>query len=131
MKHFLMMVMVATIALGCGSSKQSDQTNFGTITTLTVDEFSKVIKKKNVRLIDVRTPKEYAEGHIAGADNIDVKAANFADQIKEVKGSVAVYCVKGVRSMKAATQLAAQGCTVYNLDGGITAWKQAGKSITH
>lgn len=67
------------------------------------------------------------EEHIAGAENIDVKADDFAEQIKGIEGTVAVYCVKGVRSLKAAKQLAAQGCTVYDLDGGLNAWKQAGE----
>jgi carboxyl-terminal processing protease len=88
-----------------------------------------MISKKNVRLIDVRTPKEYAEGHIKGAENIDVKAADFSEKTKNVKGNVAVYCARGVRSLNAANTLAAQGCTVYNLDGGLIAWKQAGKPV--
>ena len=129
MKHILMIVLVALMLGGCGAGKSSVQTANGTVTTVGVEEFAKVITKKNVRLIDVRTPKEYAEGHIKGAENIDVKAADFSEKIKNVKGKVAVYCARGVRSLNAANTLAAQGCTVYNLDGGLTAWKQAGKPV--
>ena len=78
MKHILMIVLVALMMGGCGASKSSMQTANGTVTTVGVEEFAKVILKKNVRLIDVRTPKEYAEGHIKGAENIDVKAADFS-----------------------------------------------------
>jgi len=95
-----------------------------------VEEFASTMVQKDVRLIDVRTPKEYAEGHLAGSENIDVKAADFAERIKDIKGKVAVYCRGGRRSLKAAEQLAANGCTVYNLDGGILAWQKAGKPTT-
>lgn len=92
--------------------------------------FAKVIKQKDVRLIDVRTPKEYADGHLQGAENIDVNGAGFAEKIKEIDGKVAVYCRGGRRSLTAAKQLAAQGCTVYDLKGSIMAWKQAGQPTT-
>ncbi len=124
------MAFVAILAVGCGSTQQvEEQPAQGSVTTLAVEEFAKVIAQGNVRLIDVRTPSEYAAGHLEGAENIDVKNPNFAEQSKGVKGTVAVYCAKGVRSLNAANQLAAKGCKVYNLGGGIAAWRQAGKSV--
>ena len=129
MKRILLVALVTMIAVGCCSNKQSGQETPGTVTTVGVEEFAKVISKKKVRLIDVRTPKGYADGHLKGAENIDVKAADFAEKTKDVKGRVAVYCARGVRSLNAANRLSAQGCTVYNLDGGINAWKQAGKPV--
>lgn len=123
---FLVIALLTGMLLSmCGSTQQSQQPAKGTIATLTVDEFAKVVKQKKVRLVDVRTPSEYAEEHLVGAENIDVKAADFAEKIKPLKGKVAVYCRSGKRSLAAANQLAAQGCTVYNLDGGIVAWKKA------
>ena len=126
---FLVIALLIGMLLSmCGSTQQSQQPAKGTIATLTVDEFAKVVKQKKVRLVDVRTPSEYAEEHLVGAENIDVKAADFAEKIKPLKGKVAVYCRSGKRSLAAANQLAAQGCTVYNLDGGIMAWKKAGQA---
>lgn len=123
---FLVIALLTGMLLSmCGSTQQSQQPAKGTIATLTVDEFAKVVKQKKVRLVDVRTPSEYAEEHLVGAENIDVKAADFAEKIKPLKGKVAVYCRSGKRSLAAANLLAAQGCTVYNLDGGIVAWKKA------
>jgi L-ascorbate metabolism protein UlaG (beta-lactamase superfamily)/rhodanese-related sulfurtransferase len=116
-----MMTMLAALFYGCGNKA---------IKTVGTDEFAEVTTQKDVRLIDVRTPEEYAEGHLAGAENIDVKAADFAERIKGIEGSVAVYCRGGKRSLMAAAQLAANGCTVYNLDGGILAWQKAGKPTT-
>ena len=113
----------------CESNRNAEQAPTESVTTIGVEEFAKTIGKKNVRLIDVRTPKEYAEGHIAEAENIDVKAADFSSRIQDAKGKVAVYCRSGKRSLMAAEQLAAKGCTVYNLDGGIIAWQKAGKPV--
>ena len=126
MKRMLMITMFAAIALGCGGA----QNKVSSIKTVGVDEFAKIIAQKEVRLIDVRTPKEYAEGHIMGAEMIDVKSADFVERIKDIKGTVAVYCRSGKRSLMAAEQLARQGCTVYNLDGGIIAWQKVGKPTT-
>ena len=127
MKHLLMIMMVAAMVAGCGGTQNKQSA----ITTVGVEEFASISSQKDVRLIDVRTPEEYAEGHIAGAENIDVKAPDFAERIKGVEGKVAVYCRSGKRSMMAAEQLAKQGCTVYNLDGGILAWQKAGKPTTN
>ena len=116
-----MITMFAALAAGCGNKA---------VKTVGVEEFASVMTQNDVRLIDVRTPKEYAEGHLAGAENIDVKAPDFAERIKDIKGTVAVYCRGGKRSLTAAKQFAKQGCTVYNLDGGILAWQKAGKPTT-
>ena len=120
-----MMTMFAALFCGCGNSKNNES-----VKTVNVEEFAEKMAQQNVRLIDVRTPNEYAEGHLAGAENIDVKAVDFADRIKDIKGTVAVYCRSGKRSLMAAEQLAQRGCTVYNLDGGILAWQKAGKPTT-
>ena len=120
-----MITLFAALFCGCGNTKNNES-----VKTVNVEEFAKIMAQNDVRLIDVRTPKEYAEGHLAGAENIDVKADDFAERIKDIKGTVAVYCRSGKRSLTAAEQLVNQGCTVYNLDGGILAWQKAGKPTT-
>lgn len=121
MKRIHMITLFAALFSGCGNAD---------VKTVSVNEFADVMTRSDVRLIDVRTAKEYAEGHLAGAENIDVKAANFAERIQGIHGTVAVYCRSGKRSLMAAEQLIKQGCTVYNLDGGILAWQKAGKPTT-
>ena len=73
-------------------------------------------------VIDVRTPAEYAAGHIAGARNIDVEGADFASAIAALDKGAAylVYCHSGRRSAMAAEQLAAAGFTDI-VDGGAMA----------
>ena len=125
MKRIIMITMIAAMAVGCGDAR-NEKAPTGKIETVGVEKFAELMSRKEVRLIDVRTPKEYAEGHLEGAENIDVKVSDFADRIKGIKGPVAVYCRSGKRSLTAAGLLSSNGCTVYNLDGGILAWQKAG-----
>ena len=69
--------------------------------------------------IDVRTPGEYDEGHLAGALNIDLQATDFRQQIAELPrdGSYLVYCRSGNRSAAAARIMAELGFEDV-LDGG-------------
>ena len=95
---------------------------------MNVAQFAQLLNDKNVQLLDVRTPEEYAEGHIPGAINIDVFDKDFlAEATKSLDKArpVAVYCRSGKRSAEAARQLASQGYDVSNLLGGILAWKES------
>ena len=86
----------------------------------------------SVVVIDVRTPAEFAEGHIARAQVVDVSAADFADQIATFDPSATylVYCHSGNRSGQAAAIMATLGfSSVYDLDGGIIAWQGAGAPL--
>jgi len=81
-------------------------------------------------MLDVRTPKEYAEGHIQGARLIPVQA--LAEHLAEVPKNkqVYVYCHSGKRSARASSMLAKHGFTnIENVMGGIEAWKKAGYPV--
>ncbi|MCB1270646.1 MAG: rhodanese-like domain-containing protein [Microthrixaceae bacterium] len=69
-------------------------------------------------VIDVRTPEEYAEGHVEGAELIDVQSAEFASQIADLdpEAQYVVYCRSGNRSAAAAAQMRDADLDV--LDGG-------------
>lgn len=133
MKSLLIMTIVASMALACGNVVNDNQgtQSSGKVISVSVEEFSKIIKQKDVWLIDVRTAKEYSEGHIFDADNIDVNQDDFIDKAKKnmrynpAETKVAVYCRSGKRSMKAANLLSEEGFTVYNLEGGILAWHKS------
>ena len=74
-------------------------------------EAQKLIAEKKVVVLDVRTPKEFAAGHIAGAQNISVEAADFGSRISSLDKTAAyfLYCRSGRRSAIAADQMAAAG----------------------
>lgn len=69
-------------------------------------------------IIDVRTPAEFAQGHVVGARNIDVESAGFAAEIAALpkSGTYLVYCRSGNRSAQAAATMRDAGLTV--ADGG-------------
>lgn len=80
---------------------------------------------KGARLVDVRSPGEYAMGHIEGAENVPVEQITSAAGSWDKSVPVIVYCATGARSMNAAQFLAANGFTkVYNLKAGVVAWDQ-------
>ena len=98
-----------------------------------VTGFSELLESPNVVLLDVRTAAEYAEGHIEGAVNIDQGQSDFMAKAKaalSVEKKIAVYCRSGRRSANAAGRLAAEGYQCVNLEGGIQAWKAAGKPVS-
>lgn len=89
------------------------------------EEFAATISDSNVQLVDVRTAEEFADGHIPGAVNIDVKRDDFDELAAAGLDSgrpVAVYCRSGARSKVAAKRLAGKGFTVYELDSGFMNW---------
>jgi len=84
------------------------------------------------QLIDVRTWEEYQEGHINGAVNIDINGSQFSAEAAKLDKNrpVFVYCQSGRRSARAASDLLKMGFPqVYNLDGGIQSWREAGKPV--
>lgn len=88
-------------------------------------EFAAIIADTTVQLVDVRTPAEFAAGHIPEAKNIDVRGDNFDREAKATLSKerpVAVYCRSGARSKTAARRLAAMGYRVYELNTGFMNW---------
>ncbi len=86
-----------------------------------------------VVILDVRTPQEFAGGHLPGAINVDVESADFTTKIGSLDkaATYAVYCRSGNRSNTAMQEMAKDGFTdVADLTGGITAWSSAGGTIT-
>jgi rhodanese-related sulfurtransferase len=81
-----------------------------------------------VTVIDVRTPQEFAAGHVAGATNINVEAADFGDRIATLDAGdpYVVYCRSGRRSAVAADLMKTAGFTDVADAGGLDALIAAG-----
>ncbi|MCA0329290.1 MAG: rhodanese-like domain-containing protein [Actinobacteria bacterium] len=89
-------------------------------------------QQQGVVIVDVRTPGEYAQGHVDGAINIDVEGGAFDQQIAKLdkNATYVVYCHSGRRSGLATDAMAKAGFTnVVNLQGGIADLQSAGASI--
>ncbi|MCH7535187.1 MAG: rhodanese-like domain-containing protein [Bacteroidetes bacterium] len=87
---------------------------------------------QNNQLIDVRTPEEYQAGHLKNAVNINFIDNDFEELISKLvkKKPVFIHCAAGVeggRSNQTAKLLEELGFTeIYELEGGITNWINAG-----
>ena len=68
-----MVALFSTTLLVAGCSSSS-----GTVSTVSPTEFSQVVAKPGTQVVDVRTPAEYATGHLDGAVNIDVESVRLA-----------------------------------------------------
>ena len=78
-------------------------------------------------ILDVRTPEEFEEGHIQGAQNINIKDDNFITAIQKLSPSdtLLVYCRSGRRSLYAAQVMVSFGFQkIYDLEGGFLNWKK-------
>jgi len=97
--------------------------------SIDVAEFEKLRADKKNIVLDVRTQKEFEKGHIPGAVNIDVNAADFPEKIArlEKNKTYLVHCAAGVRSAKACEKMShVDFPKLYNLEGGFKAWEAAG-----
>ena len=91
-----------------------------------------MLAENQVKVLDVRTPEEYQDGHIEGATQINFYEDNFEEQLKELPKdeSYLVYCHSGNRSGKTLAKMKQMGFEkVYNLKGGISAWKESGNEV--
>jgi rhodanese-related sulfurtransferase len=82
-------------------------------------------------VIDVRTPAEYATGHVAGAVNFDLEGGQFTTQIKALPrdANYIVYCQSGRRSALAARAMVDAGFTHVHDLGGLQSWIDDGLPV--
>lgn len=98
------------------------------------DQFDSMRKAdtNKVVVLDVRTKKEYQEGHIPGSVLIDFNGDAFEEQVAKLDKSKTylVHCAAGGRSSRACKKMEKLGFTkLYNLEGGMGAWEKAGKPV--
>jgi len=136
----LTLLFVGTISLNlvsCGYSQDHQKNKVvvqkGTIARdVDVEQFAVLIKEKKGLLLDVRTPKEVAEGKIPGATNIDYYSDQFKEDVAKLDKDqpVMVYCRSGHRSGNTMALMKELGFKeIYNLNGGFMAWQAKGKEI--
>lgn len=116
--------LIAALLLGaCGGSTATDSK----LELQSVAEIQEIVESPPAGLVvlDIRTPEEFAAGHLAGAINVDYYADDFEDQLAELDLDVpyVMYCNSGNRSSNALPVMDSLGFQeVYELDGGIQAW---------
>ena len=121
--RFFVVIILFTSVNACSADAQN---------VLAPAAFEAKITTPNVQLVDVRTPQEFANGHLEKAQNINFNDPEFKQKMALLDQSkpIAVYCGVGGRSGKAAKTLTELGfIEIIDLAGGITAWSAANKKI--
>ena len=135
----LLTLFISALLLSLAADAQSSTTSAADSSTLTryvrlVPEafHTTLAALPNEQLIDVRTPTEYAQGHLPEATLIDFRSPHFERNISRLDQDrpVMIYCAKGGRSTAAATRLRKLGFReIYELDGGFTEWIRADRPV--
>jgi rhodanese-related sulfurtransferase len=144
------LVLVAALPLGMSACSSTSTSGSAATTTTSSAAADTTLPKGLVRVtpaegnrmidsmgsvltvIDVRTPAEFAAGHVRGAVNLDLEGGQFSADIATLNRSATylVYCHTGRRSAIATAAMIAAGFThLYDVAGGITAWTAAGLPV--
>ena len=142
MKKYLIVLVFAvsvSVAFSCNSSSSMSQAESvelqeGIIAkNVSAAEFKDLIADRaDAILLDVRTPDEVAQGVIRNAANIDFYDGSFIAALDKLDKSkpVLIYCRSGRRSGVAMSKMSELGFTeIYNLQGGIIEWANAGEEV--
>ena len=96
---------------------------------VTPEQAATLAADEDVTVIDVRTPEEFAEGHLDGAVLVDFGSPGFANEVAQLDPSLPylVYCRSGNRSGQAVAAMQQVGFEqLWDMDGGVIAWTSAG-----
>jgi rhodanese-related sulfurtransferase len=98
-----------------------------TVREVTVEELA-AARERGARVLDVRSPQEYARGHVPGAVNVPLEELLAAPASAGSDG-VHVVCQSGRRSLEAARALEQAGVTAVSVAGGTSAWAESGRGV--
>lgn len=95
------------------------------VQNLTAEELNEKIKfGKHPLILDVRQPNEFRSGHISGAKLIPLNELYGKMGTLSKSREIVCICASGNRSLSASRILAKEGFTVYNMKGGMLAWRR-------
>ncbi len=127
------MKKISILLLLCGAiffTACKEKTIAQEVHVLTPQEFKDSIDNNpKIQLLDVRTPEEFAEGHLVDAENINVMESEFLTKVEKLdpEKPVYLYCRSGRRSAKASALLKEAGFKeIYDLQGGFLEWESNG-----
>ena len=130
--YFLLIALIGACALAPMLRAEDKPAEKPSVQKIDVDQFDQKRKEKDAVVLDVRTPQEYAEGHVPGAVNLDIHDPQFNQKLAKLDKSKTylVHCAKGVRSEKAVKKMSTMGfLNLFDFHGGFTAWENAHKPI--
>lgn len=105
---------------------QTEETDEGVLETWTPEEVREAMERREIALIDVRTPQEYAFEHVEGALLLPMHEVHAANLPSQEGRRIVFHCGSGKRSETVAKRALAEGWDrVAHMGGGFAAWKQA------
>jgi rhodanese-related sulfurtransferase len=123
--------LLLTLSLGACAGSPSGEN----LSTQSFDSAATALAKDpKFLLVDVRTPGEYATGHLKGSKLVDFHGADFAGEIGKLPrdAKILLYCRSGNRSGQAVRQMKEMGFTdVRHMAGGINAWKAEARPVSN
>ncbi|NNJ47444.1 MAG: rhodanese-like domain-containing protein [Acidimicrobiia bacterium] len=124
-RPILLTLLLALVLAACGGTATAE------IRLVSASDAAAVLDDRapEVVLLDVRTPEEFNEVRVPGSINVDFYAADFASQLDTLSKDVpyVVYCRSGNRSSQTMDIMRDLGFTeVWDVDGGIISWNEAG-----
>ena len=147
MKTIIPAILSLALVAGCGGSDDASTEETAPATdseAVVADGFDLVSPEEaaatiadppaDLVILDVRTPEEFAEGHIEGAVMVDFYSDTFDAQLAALDPDVpyVVYCRSGNRSGQTITKMEQIGFqSVEDIDGGVVAWADAGLSLVN
>ncbi|MBS8264857.1 rhodanese-like domain-containing protein [Mesobacillus boroniphilus] len=115
MKKIFASFMLILLITGCSG---------GSYTDVSVDEAKELIDSEEVQVLDVRTPDEFAAGHIPGAKLVPLQVIESMLSELDQDQKYLVVCRSGSRSTQASGILVENGFkNIYNMTGGMNEWK--------
>lgn len=115
--------VIITLLILFGCNAQTERAGFEVLHKEEAQEL--LTESPDMLLLDVRTPEEFAEGHIEGARNLNFFDSDFREQLDKLdkEEPIFIYCRSGNRSGKAGKIMQELGFEqVYDLEGGYMAW---------
>ena len=133
LKNFMMLALSASLVIGVTLTGGCVLDGTAVIEDITPQEASTLIQSNQNNpdfvIIDVRTPGEFAGGHIESATNMDFYSETFRDMLNNLdkNKTYLIYCQVGGRSGSALDIMAELNFKeAYNILGGINQWKTGG-----
>lgn len=129
MKKLVFIFIVLNILLNGNLTAQTDGTNFKSVKA---NEFNQLMQSGDYVILDIRTAKEFDEGHIENAVNLDFYSKNFDQLVLNFKkNGIMIYSRSSGQSQQAITKLISLGFkNIIELENGLVGWKRDGFSLT-
>jgi phage shock protein E len=126
----IILLLLSTLALGCLTNVPEEGGESIKYIDIPVSEAKIKVDSGEYFILDVRTREEYDAGHIAGSVLIPNEVLlNRLDEVPRDK-PILVYCRSGRRGAISSQDLIDNGFSeVYNMEGGIAAWQNAGYPV--